>query len=306
MARTYYKVKRGMVFWYEPPKHLVKTSMQQGRRPWVVVSNDEGNISAPTCNIAPLTAEDKTDIPVHVKTYLFGIENIVLCEQITTVDQSVLKEYYCSLTDDTMKKVEEAIAIQYSISPIVKYMDFNMSNLVTKLEGMIEGIIRDKVQKQSQVVAYDDLEDSALRLGQLIEDLMGTSIKAEAPNKQPTPAPKLTPKPIQKSPTVSPASAKEVEKAVVKEEPKKPQQVPQQNIASQQKGRQKQKWTVESRCEFLRDCDTMSPEDVKEKYGFTAIGSVFATKYNCKNILKEMGVDYKNGESISRAGTESN
>ena len=60
------------------------------------------------------------------------------------------------------------------------------------------------------------------------------------------------------------------------------------------------KWTVELRCQFLRDCDKMSLEDVRKKWGFSNLGSVCTTKYNCKNVLKRLGVNYLNGETVDR------
>ena len=174
MARSYYRVKRGMVFWYEPIKSETKTCVQQGRRLWLVISNDDGNISAPTCNIVPMTTEDKTYIPVHIENvFIYGQKNTILCEQCITVDQNQLKEFVCILTDETMKKVDEALAIQYHISPVVRYMDVNLSNLVEKLEGLIGDIIQEKVKQHTQTVPISQIEDSALKLGQMIEDLVG-------------------------------------------------------------------------------------------------------------------------------------
>ena len=58
------------------------------------------------------------------------------------------------------------------------------------------------------------------------------------------------------------------------------------------------KWTIEKRCEFLRDCDTMSMDNVAKKWGLS-VKSVFSTKYNCKNILEHEGVNYKDGKKIA-------
>ena len=65
-------------------------------------------------------------------------------------------------------------------------------------------------------------------------------------------------------------------------------------------GAKRIKWTVELRREFLRDCDTMSPEAVKRKWGFSSVSSVFTTKYNCKNVLKDIKEDATDGKDDSR------
>lgn len=297
MARTYYKVRKGMVFWYEPTPTQDKTCVQQGRRPWLVISNDLGNISSPTCNIVPMTTEDKISIPTHVKTYVYGTENVILCEQAITVDQNCLRNYYCSMTEETMEKVDAALAIQFGIKPTVQYADFNMSNLVEKLEGMFEDIIREKVKQQSQAVTYSDLQNSALKLGQMIEDLVGCA--STPPESKPEEGVKKQEITQNCEPKAKPVETEPVKESVETEPVKEKTDSNITPIGGRPSKSKRIKWTVESRCQFLRDCDSLSPEAVRHKYGFSTINTVFTTKYNCRNVLKEMGVDYTNGKATS-------
>lgn len=302
MARAYYKVKRGMVFWYEPLPTPGKTCVQQGHRPWLVVSNDMGNISSPTCNIVPMTTEDKVPIPTHVPTYVRGNKNYILCEQAITIDQDSLKDYYCCMTEETMEKVDEALAIQFGIKPKVICQDFSTSNLVEKLEEMFEGIIKEKVKQQSQAVTYDDLQKSALKLGQMVENLVrGTNDSNPPITEMPAMDKTVVESKVESSPTCEEPREKTVLKS--KFDTLKPKS-PQSNKPSKTSETKRTKWTPESRCQFLRDCDTMSLEEVRQKWGFSSVNSVVSTRYNCRNILKEMGVDYTNEKAISGKTTD--
>lgn len=67
MNKHYSRVRRGMVFWFNPGKvynhdteytisndRKYSSHLQLENRPWMVVSNDEGNSSSLTCNIEKL------------------------------------------------------------------------------------------------------------------------------------------------------------------------------------------------------------------------------------------------------------
>lgn len=305
MARQYYKVRRGMVFWCNnSATDSKKTSVQQGRIPYVVVSCDEGNLSAPTCNIAPCTTEDKANIPVHVDCWFNGQKNTILLEQIITVDQNSVGDFICMLTDETLERIERALTIQYSIRPQVKYADFKLDNVISKLESIVEEIIKNKSQQYKSAIPDSELEESALKLGQMLEDLMGTpnktepvvhieesylelqtvptstalhnddTVKTTVVNSGNTVINDNSPTSSTYTPVVDVEKTKAMKEKHVK--PVKP---------SNKVNGGRIKWTDEKRRQFLEDCDNMSPEEVRVKYGFGPIASVFQTKYMCKNIL---------------------
>lgn len=286
MARNVYNVRRGMVFWYNPGVvdkfnataedargNIRKSSVQAGNRPYVVVSCDEGNLTAPTCNIAPITDEFKTKLPVHVEVHFNGKRNIVLLEQVRTVDQYALKDYICMFTDETLEKIERALAVQYSIRPSLLYGDFDLCNVIGSLEKIVTRIIENKVAMQQKPQAtITEIEDVAMKLGVMIEELTGTStVKAEANQNsivdESQPTPEVQPQKSKQKPAV------------------KTHQAQNKNKPAQNKTNGRMKWTDESRRQYLKDCDEMSPQEVADKYGFSTVKSVFQTKYMCKNML---------------------
>lgn len=139
MGKTYARVQRGQVYWFDPMKAYggydtfigfngreYKSSVQLNNRPWLVVSNNEGNSSSPTCNIIPITLEEKTRIPVHVYFSYEGKKQTILTEQMRTVDCLSLQEYIYTVSDDVMEQVEKALVVQYNIRPSVTYADFTL------------------------------------------------------------------------------------------------------------------------------------------------------------------------------------
>lgn len=71
-------------------------SEQKGKRPIIVVSDTKQCAFSPTVQIVPVTGRDKMELPTHYLLYNrdypeFNSEkNIVLCEQILTVDKGRL------------------------------------------------------------------------------------------------------------------------------------------------------------------------------------------------------------------------
>lgn len=331
MGKTYSRVQRGQVYWFDPIKAYggydtfigfngreYKSSIQLNNRPWLVVSNNEGNFSSPTCNIVPITLEDKTDIPVHVHFNYEGKRQTILVEQVRTVDCLALTDYIYTVSDELMEKVEKAMAVQYSIRPTVTYADFTLDSTIKHLEVVIANIISNKVELIKQelqkeqlpagVIPTSQVEDAALHLGQMIEDLVGEEIKPmvkQQPKQQETPkaeTPKPIPKPEPVKPTEQPkkkpnySGMSAIEKFNARynktqdtepkaETPKQPE--PTKTKTSSGK---RNTWTNEARMQYLKDCEEMAPREVQEKYGFKAMQSVFQMKYLHKNALIKAGL----------------
>ena len=240
--KTYTRVHRGMVFWFDPDASYPRTTtklmynnrefdshLQLGHRPWLVVSNNEGNSTSDTCNIVPITSEDKNSIPVHVKYMAKGKQQTILVEQIRTVDSLALTKYEYTLSEEIMQQVDAAIALQMGIKPEVTYKDAKMDNIVQYLETVVDSIIQEKVkviqaQAQAEAAKVSDaqIEDAALRLGETLESLMKPSI-AETPVKPTTHANDAESKPeVVSQPSVK---AEEPQPKAVNNQPQQPEAV---------------------------------------------------------------------------------
>ena len=111
-ARYINYIFRGDVFFAD--LNPIAGSEIGGVRPVVVLQNDYGNRHSTTI-VAAVTSRQKTaPLPTHVKLPEEDgglIENTtILREQIRTIDKRRLKQYLGHLSDETMKRVNYALA----------------------------------------------------------------------------------------------------------------------------------------------------------------------------------------------------
>lgn len=91
---------RGRVYWCDLGSY--NGHVQGGIRPVIVVQNDIGNEHSPTTIVVPCSTSRKIATPCHLYFKMNGKYNIALCEQITTVNKSQLKDYITTLNSCDM------------------------------------------------------------------------------------------------------------------------------------------------------------------------------------------------------------
>ena len=110
MKKSFY-IRRGDVYYADLSP--VYGSEQGGIRPVLVIQNDIGNKKSNTVIVAAISSKiKKINLPTHV--YLHGNkflpkDSTVLLEQIRTIDKDRLHSYKTHLSDDIMKKIDNAI-----------------------------------------------------------------------------------------------------------------------------------------------------------------------------------------------------
>lgn len=98
------KVKRGELYFYDFGEN--RGSVQNGRRPVLVIQADNFNENSPTTIIAAVTTASKCwYLPSHI--YLgedFGLSqpSAVMLEQVRTINQDELEEYIGIVDDETL------------------------------------------------------------------------------------------------------------------------------------------------------------------------------------------------------------
>lgn len=109
-------IQRGDVYYVTSSnKEPVGHQIWQGR-PAVVVSNNSLNDNETTIEVVFLTSKPKRDIDEHVTFYCKDRNATALCEQVTTLDISQFSNYMCTLDEDTMSQIENAMAMSLGIS----------------------------------------------------------------------------------------------------------------------------------------------------------------------------------------------
>ena len=114
-------VKRGEIYFAQ--LNPVIGSEQGGIRPVLIVQNDIGNQYSPTTIILAITSQiNKAKLPTHVelKAKDYGLErdSVILAEQVRTIDKSRLKQRIAVLKQETMQRVDQALAISLGLHEV--------------------------------------------------------------------------------------------------------------------------------------------------------------------------------------------
>lgn len=115
------EIRRGDIFFAN--LNPVIGSEQGGTRPVLILQNDIGNKHSPTTIIAAVTSRiKKARLPTHVELpkelSKLDRDSVILLEQLRTIDRSRLKERVSHLDEETMLKVDAALAISLGLVEI--------------------------------------------------------------------------------------------------------------------------------------------------------------------------------------------
>ena len=125
-ARPYQTPHRGEV-WFAELGYHGNTSVQDGCRPVIIVSNDEGNHHADTICVLSMTSKlKKAYLPSHVEIGQDDLQrrntgrifepSMVLAEQITTISKSSLRSYLGIVEDgEKMREINNAVRAQLMV-----------------------------------------------------------------------------------------------------------------------------------------------------------------------------------------------
>lgn len=114
-------VKRGEVYFANLDP--VVGSEQGGTRPVVIIQNDIGNTHS-TTTIAAITTNDKhSRMPTHVSLSHNSEplrDSVAMLEQLRTIEKSRLINYVGTLSEETMKKIDDAFMISIGVKELHK------------------------------------------------------------------------------------------------------------------------------------------------------------------------------------------
>jgi mRNA interferase MazF len=107
------RYNRGEIWFAE--LHPMGRSIQSGKRPVIIVSNEKNNLFSPTVNVVPITSKSKNNLPVHVAVGSdcgLPFASTALAEQIMTISKDQLISKIGKCTELVLSKVIEATHIQ--------------------------------------------------------------------------------------------------------------------------------------------------------------------------------------------------
>jgi mRNA interferase MazF len=142
---------RGMVYWADITITAYCKHLQPKRRPVIIISNDVGNFFSGNVTIIPCTTnvEKNASQPTHFTTELTkGVTTIVLCENIQTVDKSILGDFIGMLDKETMIEISKALGIALGFTDLKLNPKPLASN--TKIEDIQE--VQEEQKKEEKPI----------------------------------------------------------------------------------------------------------------------------------------------------------
>lgn len=97
------------------PEPKPGSSVQGGQRPAIIVSNNMCNKHSPVVSVVPITSRDKKPLPTHVSIWGYGLncECTVMCEQITSVDKTMITKKIGNISHESVRAaINRALQIQ--------------------------------------------------------------------------------------------------------------------------------------------------------------------------------------------------
>lgn len=294
MDKWYSRYRRGDVWFLhfddETGDGSRTSSVQKKSRPYLIVSCEENNLNAPIFNVIPITTRDSDHLPMHVYfRYMDGPEGgrnqIILCEQITTVSIEVFRSsksrFLYSFNIEMMNKVDEALTRQLGLKPRIADMH------------VLERIVNELAETEAKRIAAMKEKEVQMR----VEALAASLIKKFNL--------KLDTTALLNGTEYRDSEMQYADKSVVKTmretaaERRKPETVTPKKTnvqagtgESEDKPRKRHKWSIEEKKQFLEDYRKLPISKMSEKYGIKKS----SVTYNVCVFRKEVGTDDSSAE----------
>ena len=115
-----YPIRRGQLYYAKLDDERCVGSEQMKDRLVLIVQNNTGNKYSKTVVVAMATTkiDKRPDLPVHklVCVNKFGKQNMILAEQLRTIDKQRLVKYVGRLSSTDMAEVDEALACSLDLA----------------------------------------------------------------------------------------------------------------------------------------------------------------------------------------------
>jgi mRNA interferase MazF len=113
-------MKRGDIY-YIAHRNTVGSEMAKGR-PAVIVSADALNDTAEVVEVVFLTTKPKKEMPTHVGINSTRLPSTACCEQITTVSEALVGDYFGRCTDEEMADIDRALMASLDLGSLEEYI----------------------------------------------------------------------------------------------------------------------------------------------------------------------------------------
>ena len=139
-------IKRGEIYWVDFPR-IEGSSLQYGKHPAIILPNAMSNKFSPNVQVCTLTSKtDKCKLPTQVLIMRDNInkltkDSVIQVESTTNVPKFLIGDYIGKLSNETMVKVNKAIAIQFGMKEIIQ----EVKKEVVKIQNIDMSIISEQI-----------------------------------------------------------------------------------------------------------------------------------------------------------------
>lgn len=138
-------MKRGEIY-YIQRRDTVGAEIRKAR-PGVIVSRDSLNATSDVVSVVYLTTQPKEEQPTHAVIHATGLQSVALCEQIDSVDKSLVGDYCGECSPDELRAIEEALCHALGL-----FMHDRTEMLTAEIRGLREALAavtsqRDRYEK---------------------------------------------------------------------------------------------------------------------------------------------------------------
>ncbi len=114
------QIYRGDVYFADlGQKQSDRDSIQRGKRPVLVVSNNKANKYSQAITVVPLTTRNKKHLPTHTEFDLpekdYFVRNTALCEQVRTINIDQLYFKIDSVSADVMARINACLRVALEV-----------------------------------------------------------------------------------------------------------------------------------------------------------------------------------------------
>lgn len=195
-VKYYSRVRKGMVFWYNPYPDSDYNDVHEiniggkfysdnrlyGNRPWIVVSGDEVNQMGNMIQIVPIEMNSKKKVSnTRVPLVFKGKDSLALCDYAMSVNAIELQQYDCYLLDTTIAQIDLAMLCTMGIKSIASAVN---SSTLDRIEDVINSLVQKKISELTLPKANEvDIDDALLRISDGLDSLFDLNVKASKSEK---------------------------------------------------------------------------------------------------------------------------
>lgn len=279
------------------------SSIQEGSRPVLIISSDDGNATSPLVTTIPITSENKPDILINVRIYNeSGERNTVLCNQICPTNKEDLISYQYTVSHKDMIRIDKGIMLSLGLNDYIGNWDMvrSFDRLTDTLKVIVKDRVDEMLNKKHDQLSVGDINKYVDKLLSERDDSSNTETDLAAeedheegtiyvpPHKYKYSKISLLDNYADTNRSVGCNIMKDALKGIVLTDTSS-DMVPKKEVNTSKDNSDKscstRKWTIELCRQFINDRGKLSMNDMMSKYNMDK-SMIFRYTYYCKKKLE--------------------